>query len=175
MRAVARFQSSVDNEVLARVVDRIPPLAAQQAALGSHAPLHHIERGDGSAEVLARVGPGLNRGLGAVGIFQVESHIVAPHGREAVVVELHAEIIGLDLIAVGPDLREFEVAAKLTPVAGEEGPVVDETALHGVLHAEQRGRDDRNARIADYDRVDRRQLFGPHPEVQADKSGSKNQ
>ena len=153
---IARAKPAVDQQVGAFVVDHVPAVAAQQAVLHGDLPGNAVERLDRAAKVVAE-----NTAVGELLLLAVELVVgrkVMQPERESVVFVDDAQGRGGDLVAVPaqlphPELRRGEQAA---PVVSEIGRVVDEFAVVCEFESEQRRGNERQAVLAENERVARR-------------------
>ncbi|CDD26137.1 unknown [Alistipes sp. CAG:29] len=170
---IARAKPAVDQQVGAFVVDHIPAVAAQQAVLHGDLPGNAVERLDRAAEVVAE-----NTAVGELLLLAVELVVcrkVMQPERESVVLVDDAQGRGGDLVAVPaqlphPELRRGEQAA---PVVSEIGGVVDEFAVVCEFESEQRRGDERQAVLAENERVARRLCDGGKPAAQEEQKNQK--
>ena len=170
---IARAKPAVDQQVGAFVVDHIPAVAAQQAVLHGNLTGNAVERLDRAAEVVAE-----NAAVGELLFLTVELVVgrkVMQSERESVVLVDDAQGRGGDLVPVPaqlphPELRRGEQAA---PVVSEIGGVVDEFAVVGEFEAEQRRSDERQAVLAENERVARGLCDGGKPAAQEEQKNQK--
>ena len=146
--AVAGGEPAVAPHVGPRVVDEVPPVAAQQALGQGQGAGHGVDRRHRSAQVAALLvrqapAPLLPAGL------EEDAQVVLPE-RQPVVIILDTHGRRRKHVGAAP-ARHAVVHLARRAVHGEERRVVEKLLVLGILHAHQVVGDEREAAVADHD------------------------
>ena len=150
---VARAEPSIDQQVGALVVDHVPAVAAQQSVLHGDFTGDAVEGFDRTAEVVAE-----DAAVGELLFLAVELVVgreVVQSEREAVVLVDDTQGLGRDLVAVAAQRPHLEPVRgkQVRTVVGEDRGIVDEFAVAGEFQPEERRRDERQAVLAEDERI----------------------
>ena len=150
---VARAEPSIDQQVGAFVVDHVPAVAAQQPVLHGDFTGDAVEGFDRTAEVVAE-----DAAVGELLFLAVELVVgreVVQSEREAVVLVDDTQGLGRDLVAVAAQRPHLEPVRgkQVRTVVGEDRGIVDEFAVAGEFQPEERRRDERQAVLAEDERI----------------------